>query len=62
MCIRDSFDTEEAALKAVLKKKYKKGDVIVIRYEGPKGGPGMRECCRQLLQYMDKEWEKKLHS
>ncbi|MDA9740948.1 dihydroxy-acid dehydratase [Pelagibacteraceae bacterium] len=37
------FDTEEAALKAVLKKKYKKGDVIVIRYEGPKGGPGMRE-------------------
>ena len=37
------FDTEEAALKAVLNKKYKKGDVIVIRYEGPKGGPGMRE-------------------
>ena len=37
------FDTEEAALKAVLNKKYKKGDVIVIRYEGPRGGPGMRE-------------------
>ena len=37
------FDTEESALKAVLSKKYKKGDVIVIRYEGPKGGPGMRE-------------------
>ena len=30
-------------MKAVLNKKYKKGDVIVIRYEGPKGGPGMRE-------------------
>ena len=37
------FDTEESALKAVLNKKYKSGDVIVIRYEGPKGGPGMRE-------------------
>ena len=37
------FDTEEAAYKAVLKKKYKDGDIIVIRYEGPKGGPGMRE-------------------
>ena len=37
------FDTEESALKAVLNKKYKKGDVIVIRYEGPRGGPGMRE-------------------
>ena len=37
------FDTEEAAYKAVLKKKYKDGDIIIIRYEGPKGGPGMRE-------------------
>ena len=37
------FDTEESAYKAVLKKKYKDGDIIVIRYEGPKGGPGMRE-------------------
>ena len=37
------FDTEEAAYKAVKKKKYKDGDIIVIRYEGPKGGPGMRE-------------------
>ena len=37
------FDNEEAAYKAVLNKKYKDGDVIVIRYEGPKGGPGMRE-------------------
>jgi len=37
------FDAEEKALQAILDKKIKKGDVIVIRYEGPKGGPGMRE-------------------
>jgi dihydroxy-acid dehydratase len=37
------FETEEAAYNAVQKKKYKDGDIIVIRYEGPKGGPGMRE-------------------
>ncbi|MSO70846.1 MAG: dihydroxy-acid dehydratase [Alphaproteobacteria bacterium] len=37
------FDREEDALDAVMKRKYKKGDVIVIRYEGPRGGPGMRE-------------------
>jgi dihydroxy-acid dehydratase len=37
------FDSEEKALQAVLGRKIKKGDVIVIRYEGPRGGPGMRE-------------------
>jgi len=37
------FDSEEAAFKAVESRAYKAGDVIVIRYEGPKGGPGMRE-------------------
>lgn len=37
------FDREEDTLDAILKGKIKKGDVIVIRYEGPKGGPGMRE-------------------
>jgi dihydroxy-acid dehydratase len=37
------FDGEEACFDAVKKKKYKEGDVLVIRYEGPKGGPGMRE-------------------
>ena len=37
------FDSEEWALKAILSGKIQKGDVIVIRYEGPKGGPGMRE-------------------
>jgi dihydroxy-acid dehydratase len=37
------FDSEEASLQAILLGKIKKGDVVVIRYEGPKGGPGMRE-------------------
>ena len=37
------FDCEEDAFKAVQERAYKKGDVIVIRYEGPRGGPGMRE-------------------
>jgi dihydroxy-acid dehydratase len=37
------FDNEEAAFAAVEKNIIKAGDVIVIRYEGPKGGPGMRE-------------------
>jgi dihydroxy-acid dehydratase len=38
-----TFDSEEDAMKAILSKKIKKGDIVVIRYEGPKGGPGMRE-------------------
>ena len=37
------FDSEEDAFAAVDRRDYKEGDVIVIRYEGPKGGPGMRE-------------------
>jgi dihydroxy-acid dehydratase len=37
------FDCEEDAFAAVEQRAYKKGDVIIIRYEGPKGGPGMRE-------------------
>jgi len=37
------FDSEPAAMKAILAKKVRPGDVIVIRYEGPKGGPGMQE-------------------
>jgi dihydroxy-acid dehydratase len=37
------FDREEDAFAAVTERAYKAGDVIVIRYEGPKGGPGMRE-------------------
>jgi dihydroxy-acid dehydratase len=37
------FDAEEAATQAILDGKIKPGDILVIRYEGPKGGPGMRE-------------------
>ncbi len=37
------FDSEEECFKAVEEKRYKEGDVFIIRYEGPKGGPGMRE-------------------
>ena len=37
------FDSEEDCIKAIFNKEIVKGDVIVIRYEGPKGGPGMRE-------------------
>jgi dihydroxy-acid dehydratase len=37
------FDSEEEATKAIMDKKIKPGEVVVIRYEGPKGGPGMRE-------------------
>ncbi len=37
------FDSENACMKAIMAKKIKAGDVIVIRYEGPKGGPGMQE-------------------
>jgi dihydroxy-acid dehydratase len=37
------FDSEESCMAAILTRQIKPGDVIVIRYEGPKGGPGMRE-------------------
>ena len=37
------FDSEEIAMKAILSDEIQKGDILVIRYEGPKGGPGMRE-------------------
>lgn len=37
------FDSEEAAMQAIIGRQIESGDVVVIRYEGPKGGPGMRE-------------------
>jgi dihydroxy-acid dehydratase len=37
------FDSEEEAMKAILNKEILEGEVVIIRYEGPKGGPGMRE-------------------
>lgn len=42
-CTARVFNSEEEANEAILGGKIKKGDVVVIRYEGPKGGPGMRE-------------------
>lgn len=37
------YDSEEACMEAILAQKIRRGDVVIIRYEGPKGGPGMRE-------------------
>src|SRR3990170_2419657 len=48
------FDSEEACLKAILDGRVKKGHVIVIRYEGPKGGPGMREMLSPTSAVMGK--------
>lgn len=48
------FDAEELALKAILDGSVVKGDVIVIRYEGPKGGPGMREMLSPTSAVMGK--------
>lgn len=48
------FDAEEQALQSILKGKIVKGDVIVIRYEGPKGGPGMREMLSPTSAIMGK--------
>ena len=48
------FNSEEDALKSILNGTVKKGDVIVIRYEGPKGGPGMREMLAPTSAVMGK--------
>ncbi len=48
------FESEEKALRAILDDKIKKGDVIVVRYEGPKGGPGMREMLSPTSAIMGK--------
>ena len=48
------FESEEAALPAILDGTVKKGDVIVIRYEGPRGGPGMREMLAPTSAVMGK--------
>ncbi len=42
------FDSEEDAIRAILGDEIKEGDLLVIRYEGPKGGPGMREMCNAM--------------
>ena len=48
------YESEEKALIAILSGKVKKGDVVVIRYEGPKGGPGMREMLSPTSAIMGK--------
>ena len=48
------FESEEKAMKAILNDTIKKGHVIVIRYEGPKGGPGMREMLSPTSAIMGK--------
>jgi dihydroxy-acid dehydratase len=48
------FESEETALSAILSGAVKKGDVVVIRYEGPKGGPGMREMLSPTSAIMGK--------
>ena len=48
------FESEETALRAILDDKIQAGDVIVIRYEGPKGGPGMREMLSPTSAIMGK--------
>ena len=48
------FDCEEDAFKAVSNKEYKPGEVIVIRYEGPRGAPGMREMLSPTSAIMGK--------
>ncbi len=48
------FDAEELALQSILRGEIRKGDVIVIRYEGPKGGPGMREMLSPTSAVMGK--------
>src|SRR5262249_33474693 len=48
------FESEEAALKAILDGTVKKGHVVVVRYEGPQGGPGMREMLSPTAAIMGK--------
>ncbi len=52
------FDSEETALESIRNRSIKKGDVIVIRYEGPKGGPGMREMLAPTAAIMGLDLDK----
>ena len=51
------FDSEEKCLIAILKGKISKGSVIVIKNEGPVGGPGMREMLSPTSAIMGQGWE-----
>lgn len=60
-CTARVFDGEDDAVKAIYGGKIKRGDIIVIRYEGPKGGPGMEKCLFLLLLLLECSWIKMLH-
>jgi len=53
------FDSEEDSLQGILGGKVKSGDVVVIRYEGPKGGPGMREMLSRRAPSWARGWARK---
>ncbi len=54
------FDSEEDAKQAVLDRRFKDGDIIVLRYEGPKGGPGMQEMARLITLVQSTEYGEKI--
>ena len=55
--VKKVYDSEEKCLQAILAGKINKGTAIVIKNEGPVGGPGMREMCPQRLQSWVKDWQ-----
>lgn len=54
------FDSEEEAVSAILKKNIQPGEIVVIRYEGPKGGPGMREMLAPTSAIVGMDLDKKV--
>ena len=56
------FDCEEDCFAAVEARQIREGSVIVIRYEGPKGGPGCARCCPPPPRYTAKAWARRLRS
>jgi dihydroxy-acid dehydratase len=54
------FDCEESSVEAIINGEISEGDVIVIRYEGPKGGPGMKEMLRPMVALRNKNLDSKV--
>ena len=52
------FDSEDDAMSAIMDRRIRDGDVVVIRYEGPKGGPGMREMLAPTSALVGQGWAK----
>lgn len=55
------FESQDEAVEAILSDKIVAGDVVVIVFEGPKGGPGCRKCCIQPATLNLKGWVKNAH-